>query len=81
MTDLRAWQLAFLNEIEMLAPTLAQDGPNPEYPWLDNSGHILVPIDYSFPLMKRLQFPPGTHLLKYIGNFITDFEKLFLRRQ
>jgi len=73
--------LPIAHEIEMLAPTLAHDGPNPEYPWFDNSGHILVPIDYSFPLMKRLHFPPGTQLLKYIGNFITDFEKLFLRRQ
>jgi hypothetical protein len=65
-------------EIEVLAPTLAQDGPNPEYPWRDKSGHILVPVDYSFPQMKQLQSIPGTQLLKYIGHFLRDFEKLFL---
>jgi len=73
--------LPIAREIEILAPTLAQAGPNPEYPWFDNSGQILVPVDFSFPLMKLLQSPPGTQLLRYIGNFITDFEKLFLRRQ
>ncbi len=69
--------LSIANEIEVLAPTLAQDGPNPEYPWLDKSGHILVPIDYSFPLMKLLQSPQGAQLLRYIRYFLVEFEKLF----
>jgi hypothetical protein len=65
-------------EIEILAPTLAQAGPNPEYPWLDNTGQILVPIDYSFPLIKLLQSQPGTQLLRHIRYFFIAFEKLFL---
>ncbi|MFQ5630662.1 MAG: hypothetical protein ACE5I1_17970 [bacterium] len=44
-------------EIEILAPALAQSGPNPEYPWKDTSGRILAPVDYSFPLLKQLQNP------------------------
>jgi hypothetical protein len=68
-------------EIEALAPALAQGGPNPEYPWLDNSGKILVPVDYSFTLIKLLHSPQGAQLLKYIGHFFMDFEKLFLKHQ
>jgi hypothetical protein len=70
--------LPIANEIEVLAPTLAQDGPNPEYPWLDRSGHILVPIDYSFPQMKLMQSPQGAQLFRYIRHFFVEFEKLFL---
>ncbi len=70
--------LPIAREIEILAPTLAQAGPNPEYPWLDNTGEILVPVDYSFPLIKLLQSPPGTQLLRYIRRFFVAFEKLFL---
>jgi len=69
--------LPIAGEIEMLAPTLAQDGPNPEYPWPDRAGQILAPIDYSFPLMKRLKSPQGAQLLRHLGYFIAEFEKLF----
>jgi len=65
-------------EIESLAPTLAQDGPNPEYPWLDKSGRLQVPGEYTFPLIKSLQTSHGVKLLKDIENCIAEFEKLFL---
>lgn len=72
MIDRRNWQMAFLkasfnqflpvaDEIETLAPALAQGGLNPEYPWLDKSGQICVPLDYSFPLTKLRQSPQGLH--------------------
>jgi hypothetical protein len=65
-------------EIERLAPTLAQSGPNPEYPWKDASGNILAPTDYPFPLMQRLhQTPRGIQLLNYIEFFVKRFEELF----
>jgi len=70
--------LPIAREIEILAPTLAQVGPNPEYPWLDNTGQILVPVDYSFPRIKLLQSQPGTQLLRHIRYFFVAFEKLFL---
>ncbi len=65
-------------DIEHLAPALAQDGPNPEYPWLDKSGQIYVPVDYSFPLTNSLQSHQGIKLLKYIEYSLMAFEKLFL---
>lgn len=65
-------------QIELLAPALANDGPNPEYPWMDQSGKLFVPIDYAFPLSKTLQTPQGVQLLKYIEFFLRSFEELFL---
>jgi hypothetical protein len=71
--------LPLAREIELLAPALAQGGPNPEYPWEDPSGKILAPVDYSFPLMQRLQkTPQGIQLLKYIEIFLKRFEELFM---
>ena len=70
--------LPIAHEIEALAPALAQDGPNPEYPWLDKLGHVCIPTKHSFPLAKLLQSPQGTRLLKYIRYFLVEFEKLFL---
>lgn len=64
--------------IERLAPALAQNGPNPEYPWLDKSGQICIPVDYSFPLANSLQLHQGIKLLKYVGYSLKEFEKLFL---
>ncbi len=69
--------LPIAHEIETLAPALAQDGPNPEYPWLDKKGQVYVPVDYSFPLIRLLQSPQGLHLVKYIRIFLIEFEKLF----
>lgn len=71
--------LPLAREIELLAPALAQGGPNPEYPWETQSGTILAPADHSFPLMQRLQkTPQGTQLLKYIEIFQKRFEELFM---
>jgi len=65
-------------EIEILAPALAQHGPNPEYPWFDRTGKICVPVVYSFPQTKLLQSPYGLKLLKHIEDCMAEFEKIFL---
>jgi len=71
--------LPLAQEIELLAPALAQSGPNPEYPWKDASGNISAPGDYSFPLMKRLrETPQGIQLLRYTEIFLKRFEELFM---
>ena len=64
-------------EIESLAPALAQGGPNSEYPWLDQLGHLHVPVEHSFSLTKLLQTPQGIKLLKYIESCILEFERFF----
>ncbi len=71
--------LPFAREIELLAPALAQHGPNPEYPWPEVSGNIVAPADHLFPLTKRLRHSPqGIQLLKYIDIFLHRFEDLFM---
>ena len=65
------------SEIERLAPALAMDGPNPEYPWLDKQGNIRVPTEWSFPLSEVLKAHAGIRLLKYIEYLLTEFERLF----
>jgi len=71
--------LPLVHEIELLAPALAQNGPNPEYPWKDASAKIVAPVDYLFPLAKRLrQTPQGVQLLKYVELFLKRFEELFM---
>ncbi len=39
--------------IERLAPTLAHDGPNPEYPWPPTDPHT-APAEYDFELWQDL---------------------------
>jgi len=71
--------LPLAHEVELLAPALARNNPNPEYPWEDPSGKILAPVDYSFSLMDRLQeSPQGLQLLKYTELFLQRFEELFM---
>lgn len=71
--------LPLAHEIELLAPALAQSGPNPEYPWKDASGNVLAPADYPFQLIKQLQKTrQGIQLLKHIEVFLKRFEELFM---
>lgn len=80
-SQLKALFMRFLpiaHEIETLAPALAQDGPNSEYPWLDKLDHVCIPTKHSFPQTQLLQSPQGAKLLNYIRYFLAEFEKLFL---
>lgn len=71
--------LPLAHEIELLAPALAKNSPNPEYPWKDVSGKVLAPVDYPFLSIKQLQKTrKGIQLLKYIEVFLLRFEELFI---
>lgn len=52
--------------VEDLAPSNANDGPNPEYPWLGQTG-IIAPVDYEF---ENLQFDARrmVNLLKFLDR-------------
>lgn len=55
--DFRAWVTAILPlayELQRLAPALANDGPNPEYPW-PQEAPTEVPVSFDFPLSKTLR--------------------------
>ena len=72
-----ALQLPIANEIEHLAPALAEDGPNAEYPWEDSREKVYAPAEYPFPVLTNLKSPKGCNLMKFIRIFFEYFEVLF----
>jgi len=57
------------NELQMLAPALAGDGPNPEYPWPLVSPKV-APCEFDFPIWKQFQDTSGR-------AFVALLRKLF----
>jgi hypothetical protein len=77
--DLQRWLpsvLPLAYELERLAPDLAQDGPNPEYPWpQDAPAHF--PADFEFNVLKELtETGRGRQLLQVIELAITRFSAI-----
>lgn len=63
--------------IEDLAPALAQDGPNPEYPW-PRADPQTAPVEHSFPIWKELQGAAnGRKFLDLVGKLFV-FAEVFL---
>jgi len=60
----------FAEAIERLAPSLAGDGPNPEYPWPPDDPHH-APVEFAYPLWAELQTTAAGR------KFLTLIEKLF----
>jgi hypothetical protein len=74
--QLAAWvrgvlPLAYL--IERLAPDLAGDGPNPEYPWPPDLPET-APVDYDFPAVLELETARGRQFVELIGRLLMTFE-------
>ena len=63
-------------EVEHLAPTLAHDGPNPEYPWEAPPGFFHAPATHEFALIKALEEPRGYNLIKPLRIVVNKFEVL-----
>jgi hypothetical protein len=60
-------------DLERLAPALAGDGPNPEYPW-PRERPTIAPIHYQFPLWHTLQkTAPGRKFQALIGRLLEKF--------
>jgi hypothetical protein len=68
--------LPLAHELEKLAPALADDGPNPEYPWEAPKGVFNVPAMYEFTLGKSLRQPRGHNLIKLIRMALQKFDVL-----
>ena len=74
--DLQNWTkaaLPLIHELERLARALANDGPNPEYPW----PHLApqnAPATFDFPIWRRFaETGRGRELLKFIKTAINQF--------
>jgi len=73
--------LPLAEEIEKLAPALAQDGPNAEYPWVDPSGTIRVPASFQFSTAYKLVDPAGRKLLQLTRLLLDRFYILFIPKR
>ncbi|AGA25005.1 hypothetical protein [Singulisphaera acidiphila] len=63
-------------ELERLAPALAADGPNTEYPWPRASPeHASVEHDFAFS--RRLRSRNGFNLLRMLDLLLENFENWF----
>ena len=69
--------LPIANQIERLAPALAQGGPNAEYPWEVPTGQVLTPASYRFPIAQNLKEQNGRKLLLFIKILLEKFDHLF----
>ena len=63
------------NELQNLAPALAGDGPNPEYPWPQGTPKY-APATFEFGIWSELtDTGRGRQLLQRIGNAVKNFPK------
>ncbi len=73
---LQAWvnsALPLAYDLERLAPALARDGPNPEYPWPQDVP-TECPSKFRFPLWSRLtNTAPGRQLTEVIRTAVDRF--------
>ncbi len=53
-------------DIENLAPSLAGDNPNPEYPW-PKDDPVAAPAEFEFPIWRTLQESPSGRQFKNSG--------------
>jgi hypothetical protein len=63
-------------ELERLAPALANDGPNPEYPWPRELPQH-APVEHDFQAWRRLNTPNGRCLWRLIDETLENFEEWF----
>lgn len=75
--DFQQWirsALPIVYDLERLTPDLANDGPNPEYPW----PHLLpttAPVNHAFPVWDKLVAAQGRRLLRVIEDAIKGFPR------
>ncbi len=73
--DFQTWIRAVLPiayDLERLAPDLANDGPNPEYPWPHAQPHT-APVDHDFALWTSLKSGQGRDLMRVIHIAVSKF--------
>lgn len=74
--DFQNWvrsALPLVYEVERLAPSLANEGPNPEYPW-PSAKPAVSPIKYEFTVWQQLtESATGRQLMSIISKAINRF--------
>ena len=59
-------------DLERLAPDLANDGPNPEYPW-PHARPNSAPVNHNFPIWATLTSGQGRDLMRVIRIAVNRF--------
>jgi hypothetical protein len=59
-------------DLERLAPDLALDGPNPEYPWPHDQPQQ-APALYQFPIWDKLSRGQGRQLMRFLETAVKQF--------
>lgn len=75
--DFQNWIRAVLPvayELEQLAPSLANDGPNPEYPWPHENPHT-APAGFRFLLWEKMKSGQGRDLMRVIHIAVDRFDQ------
>ena len=62
--------------LERLAPAIANDGPNPEYPW-PRAEPRHAPVEHQFEIWEELNTRNGHCLWRLIQQVLAHFERLF----
>lgn len=73
--DFQKWIRAVLPmayELERLAPALANNGPNPEYPW-PHAQPQFAPVDHDFSIWPSLASGQGRDLMRIIRIAVKRF--------
>jgi hypothetical protein len=67
--------LALAERVQKLAPKLAVNGPNPEYPWPPDKP-VAAPAEYTFPIWSELtEKSHGRALLKLLNDLFVVAEE------
>ncbi len=74
-TDFQNWFSAvapIAYDLERVTPDLANDGPNPEYPW-PHAEPQHAPVEYEFPVWTSLTSSRGRDLMRFIRIAVDRF--------
>ena len=63
-------------QVQQLAPDLAGDGPNAEYPWPPDRP-ASAPIEFEFPVWDELQKSSGRVLLDFLDGLFVHASRCF----
>ena len=66
--------LPLARAVEILAPALAQNRPNPEYPW-PRDLPVIAPVEHDFAISRELDTAKGRKLIDLIAKLISTFEQ------
>lgn len=76
--DFQNWMRAvspIVHALERLAPSLAGNGPNPEYPWPAGAPEF-APVNHDFAAWRLLTAPRGRELVQVIRIAMRRFDEL-----